>query len=58
MSVRQVPLILGDVDGEIEQLRERGVEIVREPGTSVQRSMRVGLVRDLNGLIIEFQQPL
>ena len=58
VSIRQIPLILGDVDGEIEQLRERGVEIVREPGTSIRRNMRVGLVRDLNGRVIEFQQPL
>ena len=58
VTIRQIPLILDDVDGEIEQLRERGVEIVREPGTSIRRNMRVGLVRDVNGRIIEVQQPL
>ena len=58
LTIRQIPLILDDIDGEIEQLRERGVEIVREPGTSIRRNMRMGLVRDLNGRIIEFRQPL
>ena len=58
ITISRIPLILDDVDGEIEQLRERGVEIVREPHASSQRNLRVGVVRDLNGRIIEVQQPL
>ncbi len=58
VTISRIPLILDDVDGEIEQLRERGVEIVREPRVSSKGSMRVGVVRDLNGRTIEVQQPL
>src|SRR5215203_2123386 len=58
ITISRVPLILDDVDGEIEQLRERGVEIVREPRVASKRDLRVGVVRDLNGRIIEVQQPL
>jgi catechol 2,3-dioxygenase-like lactoylglutathione lyase family enzyme len=57
ITVGRLPLLLDDVDGEISSLREQGVEVIAEPRNAERRSMRVGLIRDINGRTVELRQP-
>jgi len=58
IAVDRVPILLDDIDGEISALAEQGVEVVSGPRDAKRRPLRVGIVRDLNGLSIELQEPL
>ena len=45
-----------DIDGLFHSIKERGVDIVREPA-DVPWAARVFRIRDLNGHVLDFVQP-
>jgi catechol 2,3-dioxygenase-like lactoylglutathione lyase family enzyme len=54
-GVDHVALEVSDVDGFVEALRARGVEIAREPADSPRN--RVAFIRGPDDLVVELVQP-
>jgi lactoylglutathione lyase len=48
-------LIVGDVDATVEELRKKGVEVIREPFTFSQAGLeeRLAFVKDPDGISVE-----
>ncbi len=45
-----------DIDAEIADLRQKGVSVLEAPRQARTRDLRISLVRDLNGHVLELQE--
>lgn len=53
-----ISLLVRDVDGEVERLRARGVEILEEPRDDLEGEYRVAQIRDSGRHRIELREPI